>query len=102
MSIELYDHWEFRELGKETWNTATVPGSVHTDLLALGIIEDPYYRLNEHDVQWIDKKDWEYKTSFQLSDNIIMKGVYRKQRSCRFTLKVFILRANTEPEVICS
>ena len=26
-----------------------------------GIIEDPYYRLNESKVQWVDKEDWVYK-----------------------------------------
>jgi len=31
--------------------------------MANGIIEDTFYRLNEHNVQWIDKEDWEYKTS---------------------------------------
>ena len=37
------------------------------DLLKNGLIEDPFYRLNEHDLQWIDKTDWEYKTEFDLS-----------------------------------
>jgi len=48
-----------------------VPGSVHIGLLENNIIEDPYYRLNEHDVQWVDKKNWEFKTSFEVNSSIL-------------------------------
>jgi len=60
--IEINHNWTFSEKGKELWMEAAVPGCVHTDLIRNGLIEDPFYRLNEHDVQWIDKKDWVYKT----------------------------------------
>lgn len=53
-----------------TWLPATVPGTVHTDLLANGKIEDPFYRMNELRLQWIDKKDWEYRTEFIVSEEI--------------------------------
>lgn len=58
--------WQFRQLGTTTWMPATVPGTVHTDLMAAGKIEDPFYRLNERSIQWIDKVNWEYKTTFDL------------------------------------
>ncbi len=61
---EISDSWTFNQVGKTEWLPATVPGTVHTDLLANGKIEDPFYRLNELDQQWIDKVDWEYKTIF--------------------------------------
>jgi beta-mannosidase len=35
--------------------------------MAAGIIEDPFYRNNELDVQWVDKEDWEYKTTFSIT-----------------------------------
>lgn len=60
--IEINDGWEFRQARSNNSYPATVPGCVHTDLIANGIIEDPYYRLNERNVQWIDKEDWEYRT----------------------------------------
>ena len=63
----LNKNWVFKSSEDTSWITANVPGSVHTDLFENGIIQDPYYRLNEHDVQWIDKKDWLYKTSFSIS-----------------------------------
>ena len=59
--------WQFHEAGKTDWYSATVPGCVHTDLLANKLIEDPFYRDNEKKQQWIDKKDWEYSTTFRVS-----------------------------------
>jgi beta-mannosidase len=44
---------------------ATVPGTVHTDLLAAGIIEDPYLDGNEALQAWIARSDWRYTTSFE-------------------------------------
>ncbi len=52
--------WEFRKLGDTEWLPATVPGSVHMDLLANGKIPAPFYRSNELNLQWIDKEDWQY------------------------------------------
>jgi beta-mannosidase len=40
---------------------ATVPGSVHTDLLAAGLIEDPYLDNNESLQTWIGASDWTYR-----------------------------------------
>ena len=63
----IHSHWTFKEPGGKHSGPATVPGSIHTDLLANGMIEDPFYRTNEKDMQWIDKKDWEYSTVFNVS-----------------------------------
>jgi hypothetical protein len=35
--------WRFHQAGQENWAPATVPGCVHTDLLATKQIEDPLY-----------------------------------------------------------
>ena len=56
--------WRFKQVGKENWAPATVPGCVHTDMLANKQIEDPLYRDNETKLQWIGKVDWEYETTF--------------------------------------
>ncbi|WP_150265072.1 beta-mannosidase [Paenibacillus tepidiphilus] len=61
--------WEFRACGDEQWLPATVPGTVHTDLLRSGLIEQPFYGINEHGLQWIDKKDWEYRTCIRLEED---------------------------------
>jgi beta-mannosidase len=43
---------------------ATVPGAVHTDLLAAGLIEDPYLDDNERLLAWIGLTDWCYESTF--------------------------------------
>ncbi|OQX75383.1 MAG: beta-mannosidase, partial [Bacteroidetes bacterium 4484_276] len=68
-------NWTFKMVDDTAWLPATVPGYVHTDLLANGIIEDPFYRLNEHHLQWIDKKDWEYRTTFNIDKETLEKDV---------------------------
>ncbi|RYG78702.1 hypothetical protein EON77_09805, partial [bacterium] len=47
------------------WLPADVPGAVHLDLQRAGIIPDPHQRMNEIGVQWVDEKDWSYRTAFQ-------------------------------------
>ncbi|MFI7037629.1 glycosyl hydrolase 2 galactose-binding domain-containing protein [Microbispora rosea] len=43
---------------------AAVPGCVHTDLLAAGLIEDPYLDDNEDRLTWIGRTAWSYETIF--------------------------------------
>ena len=56
--------WQFRQAGTDEWLPATVPGGVHTDLLALGRIPDPFVADNETRVQWVAEADWEYRLRF--------------------------------------
>ena len=49
------------------WRHATVPGNVHTDLLANGAIIDPYVGAHEAELQWIGVADWEYRTTFDVA-----------------------------------
>ena len=65
--------WSFREAGSCDWLPATVPGTVHTDLLDNGKIDDPFYRTNERDVQWVDKVDWEYRTVLELDADTLSR-----------------------------
>ncbi|QDI68352.1 beta-mannosidase [Streptomyces calvus] len=41
---------------------ASVPGCVHTDLLAAGLIPDPFLGRNEAEVAWVGRRDWTYET----------------------------------------
>lgn len=43
---------------------ASVPGCVHTDLLAAGLIPDPFLDDNESRLGWIGRSDWVYETEF--------------------------------------
>lgn len=59
-TVELTD-WLFEYNGK--WYPATVPGFIHTDLMANSLIPDPYYGTNEDSVQWVyDERQWIYHT----------------------------------------
>ncbi|MCH5328749.1 MAG: glycoside hydrolase family 2 protein [Coprobacter sp.] len=60
----LHDNWRFRQGRSSIWYPAEVPGTVHTDLMRNELIEDPFFRLNERAVQWVDKEDWMYETTF--------------------------------------
>ncbi len=63
--------WEFRQLGTEEWLNASVPGGVHTDLLALGHIPDPFVADNEKRVQWVAESDWIYRHHFACSSELL-------------------------------
>jgi beta-mannosidase len=83
VSLDLPGPWWFRRApdngadgtakgsDTEVWMPATVPGCVHTDLLAAKKIGDPFYAQNEKDQQWIDKVGWEYRTSLVADDALL-------------------------------
>jgi len=48
---------------------ATVPGTVHTDLLAARLIPDPYLDLNEITLDWVGKSDWRYDLTFDWTED---------------------------------
>lgn len=68
--------WSFRLLpgdargaahpGLQQWRPAQVPGAVHTDLLAQGLIPDPYVGAPEAGLQWIGLAAWEYRARFDV------------------------------------
>jgi beta-mannosidase len=60
----LKGQWQFREAGTDEWLPAAVPGSVHTDLLELGRIPDPFVKDNEKKVMWVAERDWCYRHTF--------------------------------------
>ena len=62
--------WSFREAGADVWLPATVPGGVHTDLLAAGSIPDPFAGDNEKRVQWVGERDWEYRRTFTVTPEL--------------------------------
>ena len=64
--MELSGSWKFREIGKDIWYQASVPGNNFSDLKNAGLIEDPFLGTNEKELQWIEKKSWEYYHEFRL------------------------------------
>ena len=59
--------WEFSQAGKGEWLPAKVPGTVHQDLMDNGKLVNPFYGMNEEKVQWVEKEDWQYRTTFVLT-----------------------------------
>jgi beta-mannosidase len=74
---ELTD-WQFEYNGE--WLNATVPGCIHTDLMAHGIIPDPFYGTNEDSVQWVGKQVWKYRT-------IITRDMWEGYEHCELVLQ---------------
>jgi beta-mannosidase len=72
MRLTLHDGWTVRptngdvpaDVAATAPLAATVPGTVHTDLLAAGLIPDPYLDGNERLLAWIGSADWRYETTF--------------------------------------
>ncbi len=69
--VTLHDGWTVRAVGGDVPDSiarrtipAMVPGCVHLDLMAAGLIPDPYLGENERLVTWIGRTDWRYETTF--------------------------------------
>ena len=76
MRVALHDYWTVRAVGGDVPDDvagrkipATVPGCVHLDLLAAGLIPDPYLDENELAVAWVARADWRYETTFTWTGN---------------------------------
>jgi len=78
MKLDLNGEWEFHDAGRPDQRLrGTVPGCVHTDLLAAGKIPDPWYRDQEKDIQWVHRRDWIYERSFEVGSAILDKASVR-------------------------
>ncbi|KAF7961098.1 hypothetical protein EAE96_000765 [Botrytis aclada] len=65
--IPIDKNWTFKQADNEDSKflpVAQFPTNVHLDLIANGIIEDPFMGKNENDVQWIGETVWIYRTTF--------------------------------------
>ena len=67
MKKTLNGAWLFRQADKKEWLDASVPGCNFLDLMNNGVIEDPFLKVNENDVQWVGKTDFEYKRTFEIT-----------------------------------
>ena len=75
--IDLNGEWEFKAVEAyvpapdaahkvRDWMPATVPGTAHTDLMANGVIPDPFLGTNENLVQWVSSVQWLYRRTFSV------------------------------------
>lgn len=51
------------------WLPAAVPGDVHTSLAMAGRIQPPFYNMNVETCQWVEEREWWYRTTFQLPED---------------------------------
>ena len=87
-TIDLNGSWEFKVASirdtlpasaarAKEWLPAVVPGTVHTDLMTNGVIPDPFFGMNENDVQWVDGQQWTYRRSFDVPGSILKEKIVR-------------------------
>lgn len=62
------ENWHFKNTKDKEWLSAQVPGNVHTDLFHNKKIPNPFLADNESQLQYIENEDWEYQTSFLISE----------------------------------
>src|SRR5690242_19969191 len=55
----LDEGWTLRHEGEPL--PASVPGCVHTDLLAAGVVPDPFVGTGEDEVAWVGRREWTYE-----------------------------------------
>lgn len=70
----LSNNWKMRQCGEEQWLTATVPGSVYSDYMNAGRLNDPFWRDNEDAFYELMKNDFEYQCDFDISDELFSKN----------------------------
>jgi beta-mannosidase len=85
MTIQLNDDWHFqptvaivppnekdlgRNINADGYKTK-LPNTALNALYENGAIEDPYYRTNEKNLQWLEKKDWIFDKTFDVSPELL-------------------------------
>src|SRR5215217_813885 len=74
LRTDLRTGWTVRAIGGDPAGRvpeiypAEVPGCVHTDLMAAGVIPDPYLDGNEAVLRWMYDVDWRYATVLDPQD----------------------------------
>lgn len=70
-TLDLDGAWQMRAASDSAWLPATVPGTVHTDLLAAGRTPDPLTGDHEAELAWIEDEDWIYRRDFDVDPDIL-------------------------------
>jgi beta-mannosidase len=74
LRTDLRKGWSVRAIGGDRSGSvpgsypAEIPGCVHTDLMAAGVIPDPYLDGNEAELRWMYEIDWRYATVLNPDD----------------------------------
>lgn len=88
---DLNGTWTLERLTDGSTVPVTVPGDNVSALLDAGVIPDPYVGMNELDVQWINREDWAFFTTFELDKaDIEAKRVFLFFESLDTVAEVFV------------
>lgn len=71
LKIEIKDNWKMRRADNTVWQDAVVPGTVLTDLLRNGQIDDPYWRDNAEKLLPLLEYDFVYQTEFMCTSDLM-------------------------------
>ncbi len=66
LKIDTTISWKMKIIGEDNYYPACVPGSVYSDLLNAGRLDDPYYRDNEMNALKLMDNDFEYTGLFDV------------------------------------
>lgn len=55
--------WTLSNLDKNISVPAQVPSQAHLDLLAAGVIPDPYYGQGDTELRWVAYSNWTYEVN---------------------------------------
>ncbi|NND76648.1 MAG: glycoside hydrolase family 2 protein, partial [Flavobacteriales bacterium] len=61
----LNENWKLSKLGSSDRIKVDMPATVQNTLFKDGLINDPFSGNEEHNIKWIEKEDWEYRTWFK-------------------------------------
>lgn len=68
---QIIKNWRFYFPDSSRFFVATVPGTIHTDLLNNNLIENPFDGCNEDSLQWIGNEQWVYKSKFVVDPDVL-------------------------------
>lgn len=71
IKTELKKHWRMRLAPEGSWQQAEVPGTVYTDLLRNGQMEDPFWKDNEEAACALMEEDYIYECRFVPGEELL-------------------------------
>lgn len=75
--ITLNGTWNWCDMESKEWHKGTVPGTVLTDMMDGGLIEDPYWRTNEYETRELSRRDYQYEREFEVPESF-----FREEEQC--------------------
>lgn len=75
--ITLNGTWNWCDMESKEWHKGSVPGTVLTDMMDSGLIEDPYWRTNEYETRELSRSDYRYEREFEVPESF-----FREEEQC--------------------